>query len=571
MTRDEKLKILSLSPILYNYLLKTKKMNIGILTPKVLGWPDIPTSTKDNQYLQDVRKGQSQSDIRGININGVMIEKHTQNDFMDYRKFIIKDNVLNRCSETIPIHRFYNHGESAWNDIEEFNNLEDIHEVRITITSRGVGIVDDHDFHCFRKNMFEHDILWYFYIPNEKEIYFLLERNPDIFQLTKVNEKREIITENSLFITQSTAVEIPSQIIYYGVPGTGKSHLIKSKIKNELQIENQEDQVTRTVFHPEYSNADFVGQILPKTIDGKPTYDFVPGPFSKILKKALLDLEHQYVLVIEEINRGNAAAIFGELFQLLDRIESGIDEIGGNKYEKGWSDYFVMNDSINEYIRDAKTYEEKMTKSIKISEKIHFSANTGIRLPPNLSIYATMNTSDQNVFTLDNAFQRRWDMELVKNEFGDLDETKNQREAIIENLEISWEQFQNNINSIIAEKSSDLGLSSMEDKRLGCWFVKAEQKEGEYKITKEVFAQKVLKYLYDDAFKFSRAEVFNKEYKTFEQLSNAFINPKNASGFDIFTTDVKSRLNEMLKQDQSKVEQQIPDQVGNDNNISENE
>lgn len=393
------------------------------------------------------------------------------------------------------------------------------------------------------------------------------------------NINSEKFTEKS---SQSSPSFTPSQIIYYGVPGTGKSY----KIDNEKTIGFSDEQKMRVVFHPEYSNADFVGQILPTLKDDKVDYRFKPGPFTEILRRAYLNPSTPYALIIEEINRGNAAAILGDIFQLLDRIKKDDKTVieSENTYTEGWSSYSINNEFINWYFREGFFHEgyERETnpnvqieneelKSIKINNGIKISANTGIRLPPNLSIYATMNTSDQNVFTLDNAFQRRWDMELVKNEFGDLDETKNQREAIIENLEISWEQFQNNINSIIAEKSSELGLSSMEDKRLGCWFVKAEQKEGEYKITKEVFAQKVLKYLYDDAFKFSRSEVFSDKFNTFEQLSNAFINPKNTSGFDIFTTDVKSRLNEMLKQAQSKVEQQIPDQVGNDNNISENE
>ena len=323
-----------------------------------------------------------------------------------------------------------------------------------------------------------------------------------------------------------------SQTIYYGVPGTGKSYKVKNQIKNELNIANVENQVVRTVFHPEYTNADFIGQILPEVEDKSVSYKFVPGPFSVILKKALLDSQNNYALVIEEINRGNAAAIFGELFQLLDRLEKGKrDEIGGNIYGEGWSDYFVMNSAVNEYIRDAKTEDEKNNKAIDIFG-IHFSANTGIRLPPNLSLLATMNTSDQNVFVLDNAFQRRWNMCLVPNVFSDTKEEENQRNAILEGSLVTWETFQTKINQTIAQASKDSGFSSMVDKRLGCWFVKAEKNAaGKFVIKEEAFKNKILKYLWDDAFKFDRENYF-VDADSFEDLqSKVSMSEKNFGVF----------------------------------------
>ena len=285
------------------------------------------------------------------------------------------------------------------------------------------------------------------------------------------------------------------------------------------------------MFHPEYTNADFVGQILPSLneYEGKIDYKFKPGPFTQILRRAYLNPSKKYFLVIEEINRGNAAAIFGDLFQLLDRIpESGeVEKAGGNFYGAGWSSYFVSNDSINAYIReyaDSTKYtdveecvsipDENKGKD-KISEKystvkigdLTFTANTGIRLPPNFSIFATMNTSDQNVFTLDNAFQRRWDMHLVKNEFNS--ESENQRKAKIAGSKVTWENFHKKINAEISKVSIENNLSSMIDKRLGCWFVKAsKKKDGSFEIKREDFENKILKYLWDDAFKFCHEDVF---------------------------------------------------------------
>lgn len=286
-----------------------------------------------------------------------------------------------------------------------------------------------------------------------------------------------------------------SQIIYYGVPGSGKSHKIDEETENL-----PDDQKMRVVYHPEYTNADFIGQILPVMEGNGVRYAFKSGAFTKILIEALKNPSKPYYLIIEEINRGNAAAIFGEIFQLLDR---GSD---------GWSSYCIMNDYINYEIR-------------KSAPELNWTENTGIRLPPNLSLLATMNTSDQNVFTLDNAFQRRWDMQLVPNECSDT----NQMEATITvaNQKITWKDFQQTINSVIGEKANEGGLSSMEDKRLGCWFVKAENKE----IKADLFSNKVLKYLWDDAFKFYHQDIFDSEIRNFEELQKKFLK----KGFDVFS------------------------------------
>lgn len=323
----------------------------------------------------------------------------------------------------------------------------------------------------------------------------------------------------------------PAQTIYYGVPGCGKSNKIDEETRN-----TSDEQKMRVVFHPEYTNADFVGQILPTNVDGNVEYKFRPGPLSKILRRAYLHPDKKYYLIVEEINRGNAAAIFGEYFQLLDRIAAKKEvPANGYTYTEGWSSYSIENEFINWYIREnlyadvnyklqneddgiAKKSDDESQKAIEIGN-LHFSANTGIRLPPNLSILATMNTSDQNVFILDNAFQRRWDMVLVKNEFGD--DSENQKLATIENSDITWETFQKTINEKISQFSKENNFSSMIDKRLGCWFVKAvpdkNDANGKYIITEDSFKNKILKYLWDDAFKFCHEDVF-EDADNFEAL-----------------------------------------------------
>ena len=378
---------------------------------------------------------------------------------------------------------------------------------------------------------------------NYETFNILLNKNDR--HLLLLSDEKESDEENDLETskkekTPDQPLDPPKQIIYYGVPGCGKSNKIREKLKDV-----PEKNKVRVVFHPEYTNAEFIGQILPK-VNGHVTYEFTPGPFTQIIKRAYLNPNEHFYLVIEEINRGNAAAIFGDTFQLLDRLKAGeTDSLGNdpanaavNTFTEGWSQYFVQNDDVNAYIRKATklddgSYQERNDgepiEEIKIKE-IYFNSNTAIRLPPNLSILATMNTSDQNVFTLDNAFQRRFDMELVRNEFElatkDVDKSKyggfktadiqTQHDAKIADTDVKWGDFWEWINKKIV--STLKGLSSTEDKRLGVWFV--SNIDG--KIEEKIFAEKVLKYLWDDVFKFKRPQVFASEIDTLENLIAAF-------------------------------------------------
>ena len=367
----------------------------------------------------------------------------------------------------------------------------------------------------YRKIILEHNLNENKIIENAPDVkesfYYELNKAKNIYLYAK--EKGNIIKQNpKLEVIQQQATpstQPPKQTIFYGVPGSGKSYKIDEITKNL-----SEEQKIRVVFHPEYTNADFVGQILPCLTSDGIEYRFKAGPFSRILKKAYQNPDKPHYLIIEEINRGNAATIFGDLFQLLDRDS------------KGWSSYKIENLDINSFIRskDSTYSDAKIASSVNVGGYT-WTENTGIRLPPNLSLLATMNTSDQNVFTLDNAFQRRWDMELVPNSCDD--QTQMQAKISVKEKTITWKSFQSKINEVIAEKGNESGFSSMEDKRLGCWFIK----NNEDKIDPEKFANKVLKYLWDDAFKFNRSEIFIDEVKNFEELKKLFIGDK---GFEIF-------------------------------------
>lgn len=325
----------------------------------------------------------------------------------------------------------------------------------------------------------------------------------------------------------------PTQIIYYGVPGCGKSFAVNKKINGELEklsITDKEFHKVRCVFHPEYSNADFIGQIYPyvKPDNGGVEYRFKPGPFTEIIRRAYLNPTEPFFLIIEEINRGNAAAIFGEMFQLLDRIEPGDspDTSTENIYDVGWSAYGVNNDDVNAYIRQntiTNANEITYAEFVTYNNQIKFSLNTAIRLPPNLSVYGTMNTSDQNVFTMDNAFQRRFQSKMIRNNLTDT----NQYNLRIGDTEVCWGDFRKWINKKIL--APEIGLVKAEDKCLGGWFIKGK-KNGN--IPKDEFAEKVLKYLWNDVFKRHVAEsVFNKEVHSLMSLIESF---ESNAGFAAF-------------------------------------
>ena len=329
------------------------------------------------------------------------------------------------------------------------------------------------------------------------------------------------------------------QIVFYGVPGSGKSY----KIDNEKTDGASDYQKQKVVFQPDYTNSDFIGQIIPKmkeTGEGENKksvieYSFKPGPFTTILRRALRDKKHQYYLLIEEINRGNAAAIFGDLFQLLDRDDDG------------WSCSPVNNDDINFYIAsEYEFWEDKYSDSHPYgAESVNhpdgteqFSRNTGIMLPPNFSIYATMNTNDQNVFTLDNAFNRRFLSEYISNK----EDSKNKAHCNQFNLKIGetgiyWGNFRNLIN----EEIIGSGFINAEDKQLGLFFIKKSRDfDG---ITAKDFSDKVLKYLWHDVFKRDK-NIFkgSVEIKSFEDLIDNF-NGKDAFG-NCFDADFVAKLKE---------------------------
>lgn len=355
-------------------------------------------------------------------------------------------------------------------------------------------------------------------------------------------------------IDESTRLTTGKNVLLYGVPGSGKSWTIEHEYCTPDTI------VERLVFHPDYTNADFIGQILPivDPIDKQVTYEFTPGPFTTIVREAYTHPQEKYILIIEEINRGNAPAIFGDVFQLLDRavVSKTID---GITYPVGTSEYGITNGNVAKVI-----YGDETRK---------------VRIPSNLSILGTMNTSDQNVFTLDTAFQRRWRMRLVENNF--LNVRTSLAQAEILDTGVTWKRFCETINEIIIGNRAK--MASAEDKRLGVYFVhesdlkfddraaakspytsfaseynellKAEIRNGTQKeavrlaevrealLQIRIFPEKVIKYLWDDAFKFNLEALFDTDnMDSLEKVISTFIFNQGHERFKIFRSSVQQKL-----------------------------
>lgn len=310
-------------------------------------------------------------------------------------------------------------------------------------------------------------------------------------------------TQNS----QKTQGYISLQQIFYGAPGTGKSNTIKEATVSA----EDEGRVYRTTFHPDSDYSTFVGCYKPTmkrstitkdgitTTEEKIAYKFVPQAFTKAYVEAWNTTEDVF-LVIEEINRGNCAQIFGDLFQLLDRND------------KGFSEYPIESDTdLAAYLAEALSDSQRDD----IPENVQ--NGTKLLLPSNLYIWATMNTSDQSLFPIDSAFKRRWEWKYIPI----TDHREMEFRIDVDGTIYDWGTFMSKINEVINS------VTSSEDKKLGYFFAKA--KDGV--INADHFVGKVLFYLWNDVFKnygFDN-EIFQKEDGTKIAFSEFFNTDGNSN------------------------------------------
>lgn len=310
------------------------------------------------------------------------------------------------------------------------------------------------------------------YMDTAKTPYYVIE-------LDKSHKQKNKTTEEGL------------QQIFYGAPGTGKSNTIKREVDEKKKI------CFRTTFHPDSDYSTFVGCYKPTMkkqyrfdermrskdyedgdlfgakedeiiIDKVIHYDFVPQAFTKAYVKAWQNPEEQVFLIIEEINRGNCAQIFGDIFQLLDRNDQGL------------SDYPIKaDDDLKAHLYECFISNDNLPENIKSGEEL--------QLPSNLYIWATMNTSDQSLFPIDSAFKRRWDWTYMP-----IYDAKKGWKIEVNGKRYGWWSFLEKINEKIGTTTSS------EDKKLGYFFCKADDNGI---ISAEKFVGKVIFYLWNDVFK----------------------------------------------------------------------
>lgn len=383
------------------------------------------------------------------------------------------------------------------------NNYSDFKRINETITK--IKGVDSFDIYSCVHTKELQDIIDSL---NNNEEFKQYEKTGSYQYSNALKTYMRFLCAKEIFSNEAKKVKLPSNLtlqqIYYGAPGTGKSKTIKDLTFGESVI--------RTTFHPDSDYASFVGTYKPiteevtlrdcygkKVIDEETNevvkeeriaYKFIPQAFLEAYVKAWkkLGANKKQFLIIEEINRGNCAQIFGDLFQLLDR----------NEY--GFSDYPIVAD------KDMQKYLEKEFAGWEITNKDEINQLYGeanmvslimkgerLVLPSNLYIWATMNTSDQSLFPIDSAFKRRWDWKYVPIREGRDKETNTPLNWYINtgDKQYKWWSFIGKVNELIGS------LTNSEDKKLGYFFCKA--KDGE--IDADLFVSKVIFYLWNDVFK----------------------------------------------------------------------
>lgn len=313
----------------------------------------------------------------------------------------------------------------------------------------------------------------------------------------------------------------PIQRILFGSPGTGKSYKIDKAddniITTELGIKKEEtkENIIKAVFHPEYTHGDFMGKLVPITRSGKVQYNFYEGHFLKALSQAYKNIIEVHdsdgkpmegrsaknvALVIDEINRGNSASIFGSVFQLLDRGDDGwssyhinINEIVFIRILEliGVEFSYNKHGEIDKYELVTSVDNIVVTNITELQSKIDFLGfdliNKSIKIPYNLSIIATMNTSDSSIYYMDSAFKRRWEWEFI-----DVDSQSVKKEGNAFNSRKEWENFAVKLNSFI--KSNYKYIRGIEDKQVGYYFIK------DAVVKKSTIQNKLMFFIWDSVF-----------------------------------------------------------------------
>ena len=318
-------------------------------------------------------------------------------------------------------------------------------------------------------------------------------------------------------------------LIYFGAPGTGKSYTLNKKVREQFR-----GNVERVTFYADYLHSQFVGSYKPMMADDDKDikYEFQPGPFARVLVDSLNDKNNNdHCLIIEELNRTEAASVFGDLFQLLDRNSEGVSQ-----YPVSVSEDFKKYLGGN-LAAEGKDKLDALVKKALGSDEVPNGSCGMIVIPPNMYIWATMNSADQGVFPLDTAFKRRWNFQYFP-----LDE--GEKELRTEN-----DKYWNAIRKAINRKLVGLGIN--EDKCMGPFFLNEEERNNGFD---DAFKNKVIMYLFEDAAKYHK-ELFSRQDMTLSDLFNAWDDKK-----EVFCEDVVKDIPAVSPIQQEASRGDIPDE-----------
>lgn len=380
---------------------------------------------------------------------------------------------------------------------------------QLELGNTGKGISEDY-FISFRELFFEDDFLIILKIANKLEYEaFIIKSNDGLKEglqssVIFLKEKSSTIIKVTGFnLDELPKINQPHQQIFSGAPGTGKSFKLKELANLYFNLDGISN-YERITFHPNMNYGQFVGVYKPYPTENENapvSYDYIPGILLRQLVKALKNPGENYLVLVEEINRANVAAVFGDTFQLLDRDSNGKSEY-----------HIALSKDLERYLKTESGLSEELVNDLK---------ENGLYFPPNLYIWASMNGADQGVMPIDTAFKRRWDFvkfdpnELTLLEFEDNDEgvkKKKIEEKILNNSYINygdgnkiyWNSLRKTINGLL------LKFNIPEDKLMGPYFISRNKMAIEEDVTKE-FTSKVLMYLFEDVVKSNPKRLFNEE------------------------------------------------------------
>lgn len=404
-------------------------------------------------------------------------------------------------------------------------------QIKITTISKAIkeGFVQQEKGHGEYACAFKPEFL-YFYLNNSDWLH-----EGKVNELVEHTKPEPEILNDDMFHT-SYISDLPRNRIIFGAPGTGKSFICNKESKKLLKDGGYYERVT---FHPDYSYANFVGTYKPVPIKDKNgndliTYKYVPGPFMRVYVKAMKSGKTTEptpnLLIIEEINRANVAAVFGDVFQLLDRKEN-------------ISEYpIVPSEAMKEFLAS------------ELGGNV-FDYNE-IKIPNNMFIWATMNSADQGVFPMDTAFKRRWDFTYIG-----IDDAENSiDEGIIERSfifgkgtnarQIKWNEIRKAINDELSSEQYNIN----EDKMLGLYFVSNSVLQSSNEEFLDVFKNKVLMYLFDDVVK-HRRKLFFENCRTdtkgirYSEICDLF----DEKGIFIFPTTISSKFIDKIPEQKDEI------------------